>query len=217
MRLSLVIIVVACGLAILAPAAYALCEPSTEQQRIAAADVIFEGTALDGATETGIQRFHVGRYLKGNGPEIVNVWTGWVTVRSDGMWGVTSLTLQVTQGSEWRIFGHGSTYDVVSTISCSGSRTLPAPPLVIEPPPPPPPPPPEPEVATPVPPPVAPPADERNDSLVVAAAVLKSVVAVTPPRKTSSARPKTKRPRSGRKSKKAPQRAFRASSRLRRR
>jgi hypothetical protein len=217
MRLSFVIFVVACGLAILAPAAYALCEPSTEQQRIERADVIFEGTALDGATETGIQRFHAARYLKGNGPEIVNVWTGWVTVRSDGMWGVTSLTLQVTQGSEWRIFAGGLAYDVVSTISCSGSRKLPAPPLVIEPPPPPPPPPPEPEVPAPVPPPVAPPADERSDSLVIAAGALRSVVAITPLRKTSTTRPKAKRPRSARKSKKAPQRAFRASSRLRRR
>jgi hypothetical protein len=132
MRLSLVILVVLGGLAA-PPSAFALCVPSTEQERMAWADVIFEGTALEGSTETGVQRFRVSRYLKSGGPEVVSVQTGrWVS--TSGFSGGSSISINVEAGTEWRIFGRGSPGAILDTNTCLGSKPLPLAPLGQEPP-----------------------------------------------------------------------------------
>jgi hypothetical protein len=130
MRLSLVLGAVACGLvasAVAPPTASACCALSSEADLIAGADVIFEGVALEGATETGIQRFRVTRYLKSTGPEIVNVNTGH---RSNGtfIFATSTVSIHAEAGSEWRIFGYGSPDVVVQANSCTSKR-LPLPPL----------------------------------------------------------------------------------------
>jgi hypothetical protein len=106
---------------VLASSAYASCIPLTPAQQRARANVIFDGVALDNPTATGIQRFRVTRYLKGRGPRIVRVNTGYVR-RADGSGSVTSVSIIVRRGERWRIFGQGSAWRVVQTSVCAGSR-----------------------------------------------------------------------------------------------
>jgi hypothetical protein len=106
--------------AVAATTASASCIFLTAAQKRARADVIFDGVALQGPTATGVQRFRVTRYLKGRGPEIVRVNTGYVR-RADGSGTVTSVSLLVRRGQRWRIFARGSTRRVLQTNVCDGS------------------------------------------------------------------------------------------------
>lgn len=103
--------------------ATASCIFLTAAQKRAQADVIVNGIALEGPTATGIQRFRVTRYLKGRGPEVVRVNTGYVR-RADGTGSVTSVSLLVKKGQRWRIFATGSARKVLQTNVCIGSRRL---------------------------------------------------------------------------------------------
>lgn len=98
--------------------ASASCLRQTPAQQRAAADVIFDGVALDGRTATGVQRFRVGRYLKGRGPTTARVATG-VTPTS-----VTSVSIVVKRGERWRIYGIRRPSGVFETNVCLGSRRL---------------------------------------------------------------------------------------------
>jgi hypothetical protein len=109
------------------PSASACCVAMTEAERVAASDVIFEGTALEGATESGIQRFRVTRYLKGSGPGIVGVNTGQRV--SSGLMMVTSVSINPDAETEWRIFGQRQADGNLITNNCLGSARLPLPPL----------------------------------------------------------------------------------------
>jgi hypothetical protein len=109
------------GAAVLASVSYASCVAMTAAQQRARADVIFDGTALEGPTPTGIQRFRITRYLKGRGPQIVRVNTGYIR-RADGGGSVTSVSLVVRRGERWRIFGRGNPQLVLRTSICDGSR-----------------------------------------------------------------------------------------------
>jgi hypothetical protein len=109
--------------AILASAASASCIPTTAAQQRARASVIFEGVALEGPTRTGVQRFRVTRYLKGNGPRIVRVNTGHIR-RADGTGMITSVSLDVKRHERWRILGRGSATKVLQSNTCDGSRKL---------------------------------------------------------------------------------------------
>jgi hypothetical protein len=107
--------------AVFASVGYASCVAMTATQQRARADVIFDGTALEGPTPTGIQRFRVTRYLKGRGPQIVRVSTGNIR-RADGSGTVTSVSLLVKRGERWRIFARGNPRVVLRTNVCDGSR-----------------------------------------------------------------------------------------------
>jgi hypothetical protein len=107
--------------ALSAPAAFASCIPMTPAQQRAASSVVFDGTALDGPTATGIQRFRVTRYLKGAGPTVVSVETGFKK-GPNGVASDTSVSIHVARGQKWRIFGRGSARRVLSTNVCLGSR-----------------------------------------------------------------------------------------------
>jgi hypothetical protein len=109
---------------VLTSAAYSSCIPLTAAEQRARATVIFDGIALDSPTPTGIQRFRVTRYLKGGGPRIVRVSTGFIR-RADGTGSVTSVSIIVRKGERWRIFGRGSPRRVVQTSVCAGSRERP--------------------------------------------------------------------------------------------
>jgi len=112
------------AVALLAPsAAEASCVPSTPAQQRARATVVFDGVALEGPTATGIQRFRVTRYLKGRGPRVVRVATGYFR-RADGTGSVTSVSIVAARGQKWRIFGRGSPWRVLQTNVCDGSRKL---------------------------------------------------------------------------------------------
>ena len=102
--------------------AYASCVPMTAAQQRAQADVIFDGVALEGPTATGIQRFRVTRFLKGSGPTVIRVNTGYK--QGPNGTSITSVSIVVRRGQKWRIFGQGSTRKVVSTNACLGSRKL---------------------------------------------------------------------------------------------
>lgn len=108
----------------LAPRAEASCVPLTAAQKRAAADAIFDGVALEGPTASGVQRFRVSRYLKGSGPRIVRVDTGFKR-RADGTGSITSISLYVRRGERWRIFADGSTSKILTSNQCAGSRKLP--------------------------------------------------------------------------------------------
>lgn len=107
---------------VLAPAAHASCLPTTRAaQRAQQADVIFDGIALHGPMSTGVQSFHVVRYLKGHGPRVARVQTG-VIRRADGSGSLSSVSIVVQRLERWRIFGRGSSRDVLRTTVCAGSR-----------------------------------------------------------------------------------------------
>jgi hypothetical protein len=93
----------------------------TAAQQRARADIIFEGVALDGPAATGIQRFRVTRYLKGDGPGVVRVKTRNIR-RSDGTGQATSVSITVAKGQRWRIYARGSAQKVLLTSVCDGSR-----------------------------------------------------------------------------------------------
>ena len=86
--------------------------------------VIFDGLALEGPTGTGVQRFRVTRYLKGRGPRVVRVNTGFIR-RADGTGTITSVSLLVRRNERWRIFARGSAKKVLQSNVCDGSRKLP--------------------------------------------------------------------------------------------
>jgi hypothetical protein len=106
---------------VLTGSAYGSCIPLTPAEQRARATVVFDGIAIDNPTPTGIQRFRVTRYLKGRGPRIVRVDTGYIR-RADGTGSVTSVSIIVRRGERWRIFGRGSPWRVVQTSVCAGSR-----------------------------------------------------------------------------------------------
>jgi hypothetical protein len=101
--------------------AAASCVATTPAEQRARARVIFDGVALDGPSATGIQRFRVNRYVKGRGPRIVRVNTGYVR-RPDGSGSVTSVSIIVKRGERWRILATGHPRKVLTTTVCDGSR-----------------------------------------------------------------------------------------------
>jgi hypothetical protein len=103
--------------------ALASCVPMTLAQQRTRAAVIFDGIALEGATPTGIQRFRVIRYLKGSGPTIVRVRTGYRRARN-GERSMTSVSIVVARRERWRIFALGSAGRALNTNVCLGSRKL---------------------------------------------------------------------------------------------
>jgi|SRR5581483_2605099 len=118
-------LVLIASLALLAapPAANASCIRVTVAQQRAEAQFIFDGRALDGPTPTGIQRFRVSRYLKGRGPTVVRVYTGYKR-RADGTGSITSVSVVVARGERWRIFARRVTAGVLQTSQCDGSRRI---------------------------------------------------------------------------------------------
>lgn len=106
-----------------ASGASASCLPTTAADQRARASVVFDGVALEGPTATGVQRFRVRRYLKGDGPRVVRVQTGTIK-RPDGSGSTTSVSLYVKRGERWRIFGRGRAAGVLRTTACDGSRRL---------------------------------------------------------------------------------------------
>jgi len=92
----------------------------TPARQRARANVIFDGVALESPTPTGIQWFRVTRYLKGSGPQMVRVNTGYKKGSNGAM--ITSVSVVVNRGQKWRIYGQGSPRKVVSTTVCDGSR-----------------------------------------------------------------------------------------------
>ena len=120
MRLTLIAVTVFAALPAIAAAS---CIQMTPAEQRARADVIFIGTALEGRTGTGVQRFRVSRYLKATGPRIVRVATG--EKRFAGGGGVvTSVSIHVERGERWKILAQGSARRVLRTSVCDGSRRL---------------------------------------------------------------------------------------------
>ena len=109
------------ALLVVVAGAQASCLFQTPAQQRAAADVIFDGVALDRPTATGVQRFRVTRYLKRRGPAIVRVQTGH-RVFPDGTVSTTSVSIVVKKGQRWRIFAQGTPRKVLQTNICTGSR-----------------------------------------------------------------------------------------------
>jgi hypothetical protein len=123
-RLGIGVLLVAAAIVLTAPAtAAASCVPFTVKQQKRRADVIFVGTALEGPTETGVQRFGIERYEKGSGPDVVPVQTG-VIVHPDGSGSLTSVSVEARGGERWRIYGMKRSGGVVETNECDGSTKL---------------------------------------------------------------------------------------------
>ena len=93
--LVLVVVLVLVG----AGPARASCAALSDAEQRGLADVVFEGVALDGKTETGTlvspARFRVDRYLKGAGPEVVQVTTAY---EPSGPFGLLGTSLASTVG-----------------------------------------------------------------------------------------------------------------------
>jgi hypothetical protein len=124
-RLLLILAASVTALGVLASAAQASCLQMTAAQQRARADTIFEGVALQGPTATGIQRFRVTRYLKGQGHGQRFVWVSTGNIkRADGSGSITSVSIDVKRGERWRIFAQGKPPRVLKTTLCDGSRKL---------------------------------------------------------------------------------------------
>jgi hypothetical protein len=121
-RIGFLLITLMSAALVLAATARASCVVMASAEQRARADVIFDGVALEGPTTTGVQRFRVTRYLKGQGPHIVRVNTGTIR-RADGTGSTTSVSLFVKRGERWRIFARGSARKVLQTNLCDGSRS----------------------------------------------------------------------------------------------
>jgi hypothetical protein len=114
--------VILASLVVAEPAA-ASCVPMTAAQQRARAHIIFIGVAVDGPTATGIERFRVTRYLKGNGPGIVRLSTG--RKRYPGGGGViTSVSIDARRGATWRIYARRLRPGIFQTTVCDGSRRV---------------------------------------------------------------------------------------------
>jgi len=108
---------------VLAQSAPASCILMTPAQQRVRAHIIFTGVALDGPTATGIERFRVIRYVKGQGPGIVRLSTG--RKRFAGGGGVvTSVSIDARKGETWRIYARRLRPGVFQTTVCDGSRRL---------------------------------------------------------------------------------------------
>ena len=95
----------------------------TAAQQRARAHIIFKGVALDGLTATGIQRFRVIRYLKGNGPKTVRLITGRKRLRG-GVTVISSESIDASRGETWRIYARRVKPRLFQTSVCDGSRRL---------------------------------------------------------------------------------------------
>lgn len=124
MRRLILVGVVAAALA--APAsASALCVASSERQQFQRAEVVFVGIAMRGPNAERGQllspaRFWVVRYLKGTGPKVVRVQTGFS--RKSRVLTSISVGIDPRAGEPWKIFGARSRSGVVRTSRCTGSR-----------------------------------------------------------------------------------------------
>ena len=106
-----------------ARAASTACAPSSSAAQRARADVIFVAVAVEGPTETGIQRFRVQRYVKGSGPALIRVETG--TIRHHGgEVAIPGVSIRAEKGERWRIIGRFTRSRVVHSTLCAGSRRL---------------------------------------------------------------------------------------------
>ncbi len=99
------------------PAA-ASCANLTADQQFAHAHVVFDAVALTGPTATGFERFHVLRYLKSSGPQLIQVSTG----RAISM--ISSIAITPRPGEMWRIYAKRLANGLFDTNECLGSRRL---------------------------------------------------------------------------------------------
>jgi hypothetical protein len=102
--------------------AVASCIPQTRAEQLGRADIVFEGVALEGPTESGRQRFRVEEFAKGGGPRVVRVATG-VSEAPDGSATITSVSIRAEAGERWRIYGR-QTGGALETSICDGSVRL---------------------------------------------------------------------------------------------
>lgn len=121
-RALLLVFLIAAGAGSVARPAAASCVGQTTDQQFAGADVIFEGVALDGPTATGIERFHVLRYVKSSGPQLIQVDTGRRVQGPLFVFSTTSIT--ATPGETWRIYAKHLAAGLFRTDLCLGSRRL---------------------------------------------------------------------------------------------
>jgi hypothetical protein len=110
------------ALAAAAPA-HGSCVPMTEREQIDRATVIFVGVALEGPTASGVQRFRVEQYVKGDGDDTVAVSTG-VARRADGTGWTTSVAIDDAAGERWRILATRAESGVLTTSVCDGSKAI---------------------------------------------------------------------------------------------
>lgn len=116
------------ALVMTAPSAFADCAPATDAELLDRAEIVFDGQALDGPTSDGTllspARFLVSDYLKGDGPEVVEVATA-VTRERSGTYAWISVGIEPSPGEVWRIYADAvSDGSNTGTSICAGSRYL---------------------------------------------------------------------------------------------
>jgi hypothetical protein len=99
----------------------AMCLPATDAERLADADIVFEGLVIEGPLSPA--RLKVLRYIKGSGPAELAVKTGNVK-NPDGTITANSAGIRPRPGELWVIYGLGTSEGAVVTSSCAGSRRL---------------------------------------------------------------------------------------------
>jgi len=123
MRRIAIFLGAATAVLLLAAAAAASCIRMSPAQQRARADIIFDATAIDGPTATGVERFRVIRYRKGAGAQIVRVRTGRKRF-SDGSGMTTSVSITAARGETWRIFARRVRRGLFETNVWDGSRGI---------------------------------------------------------------------------------------------
>lgn len=120
--------VAACVVSIMgAPAVFALCAETSEEQHFDQATIVFEGVAQPGDSVDGTllspATFEVERYLKGDGPPELQVTTA-VSDAGGGLYAELSTGIHPSAGERWRIFATGPADEVLATSACHGSRLI---------------------------------------------------------------------------------------------
>lgn len=101
--------------------ARAMCLPATDAERLADADIVFEGLVIRGPFSPA--RLKVLRYIKGSGPTERAVDTE-NTKNPDGTITLSSTGISPHRGETWLIYGLGTVKGIVTTSACAGSRRL---------------------------------------------------------------------------------------------
>ena len=122
LRAHLRAVALALILVILMPSvARAMCLPATDAERLADANIVFEGLVIRGPFSPA--RLKVLRYIKGSGPTERAVDTE-NTKNPDGTITLSSTGISPHPGEVWLIYGLGTVKGTVTTSSCAGSRRL---------------------------------------------------------------------------------------------
>lgn len=115
-KLCIVAILIALNFIIKSPASASCAPPGTTADNSARSDIVVTGTISKSYDTYAL--LDVATYYKGSGPDLLKV-SGRISPSS-----VSSVDLELTEGSDYLLFLKGQTKDILRANACDGSRLL---------------------------------------------------------------------------------------------